>query len=318
MASKKIPPAGTYAIDAAPAKELLLNGGFFSWKQCSAHDCQIRRESASTLSFRFPSAYPAPEESNRTVLGKIWPVPAIAWQAQPTVVLVHGWNDELGYRYRFPWLARKLNRAGWNALALQLPFHMDRRPRQKGQVRDFLSENLHASMRAAQQSLVDLSSILLWLKSMGAPKVGLWGSSLGGWLTGVFVSQNDQADFAVLTSPVVDMAEIIGRVKFCRTIHRSLCESGVQLEKLSLERLTPHPLRNGILLHEAVYDQFVPASTVESLEKTWGVPNWRFKEGHISILMNRDLIHRTIQWITTGREKTPQSDQNFEAIGRGA
>ena len=43
------------------------------------------------------------------------------------IVLLHGGSDFIGYRFRFPLIARHCNRAGFNAATLVAPYHFQRR-----------------------------------------------------------------------------------------------------------------------------------------------------------------------------------------------
>jgi len=42
-------------------------------------------------------------------------------------------------------------------------------------------------LEAARQSLADTRALLGWLKAQGSARVGLWGISLGAWLTGLLI-----------------------------------------------------------------------------------------------------------------------------------
>ena len=48
------------------------------------------------------------------------------------IILMPGWGDIASYNLRFPLLARRCNRAGFNAATLVAPYHFQRRPRQRG------------------------------------------------------------------------------------------------------------------------------------------------------------------------------------------
>ena len=62
-----------------------------------------------------------------TAKGSLWRARG-DWQKKPAVILVHGWNGEMGYYFSFPWIQMALAARGVNALKFELPFHGFRRP----------------------------------------------------------------------------------------------------------------------------------------------------------------------------------------------
>ena len=111
-----------------------LNGPtFFS------HESQPARiefgSGKSAADFRFPTPRPSRFAENNIVHGRLYRCEE-HWQKRPTIVLLHGGNvmwgrrRSPGYRFGYPRLARRCNRAGFNAVTLELPYHFQRHPRQ--------------------------------------------------------------------------------------------------------------------------------------------------------------------------------------------
>jgi pimeloyl-ACP methyl ester carboxylesterase len=256
--------------------------------------------------FQFKSPVCTPSDQNNTVFGRLYPA-AKEWTHHPTVLLLHGWNAELCYRRQFPYLAWRLRQAGFNAATIELPYHLQRRPR-NGPVTDFISSDLARMIEATRQAVADIRTLGHWLIEQGSPCVGLWGFSLGAWLAGLMVCSEPHLPFAVLTTPIARLDRAIGELWFCEPVRRSLRNKGhgVDLRSLNLISRAPQIDPSRILLIEARHDLFVPADTIEELWQAWHQPAiWRLSHGHISVLLSIPIIERTVHWI---RDKVVRQD----------
>jgi pimeloyl-ACP methyl ester carboxylesterase len=285
----------------AEAEALLEHPGFLPARAPQA----ARLEFTGPRDFRYPSPIPGAVTSNKTVYGKLFTA-GTGWRRRPTVILLHGWNAETGYRVLFPMLARQLNRRGINAAMLELPYHGRRKPGRGAPVTNFLSDDLVTVVEATRQSVADTRALAGWLAAEGCPRVGLWGISLGAWLAGLTACADQQIAFAVLKTPVARIDRVIGELDFCRPIRRRLAECSRQrpagparIERLNLREHRPRPSRENILLVASRHDLFAPLETVEELWQAWGQPElWRIAHGHISVLMSPRVVNRTLDWIT--------------------
>jgi pimeloyl-ACP methyl ester carboxylesterase len=215
----------------------------------------------------------------------------------PTAILLHGWNADVCYQRLFPYLARRLGRAGLNTAMIELPYHMQRRP-PSGPVRDFISSDLSGMLSATRQAIADTRALVHWLAGQGAPLIGLWGFSLGAWLAGLLAEVEPRLGFAVLTTPIARVDRVIAELPFCEPIRCGLGGRQVDLSGLNLASHRPRVGSGGILLVESQYDQFAPAETVEELWQAWDKPEiWRASHGHISVLMSVAIMGRTVRWI---------------------
>src|SRR5687768_4018455 len=140
--------------------------------------------------FQFASTVTSGAGRNDTVHGKLF-LAGENWAAKPLAILVHGWNAELHYLYVLPFVARGLNRRGLNAALIELPFHLHRRPLDRNGMRDFISDDLPGMLMATRQAISDIHALGRWAKAQGCPSVGVWGFSLGAWLTGLYICQSD-------------------------------------------------------------------------------------------------------------------------------
>lgn len=246
--------------------------------------------------FSFRSEVSSPYSENNLAVGRLHAEEG-SRLGKPHIILLHGWNDEYSYLYRFPKWRDEFTRRGLVAVDLELPYHLSRRPRPPSETRDFISGNLVRSLEAVQQSVADIRSLGRWLLAHGASQVGLWGFSLGAWLGGLAACSDRNFAGAVLTTPVADLARAIYDLPFCRPLKSALASSQVPLDLLDLNSKQPHLTRERILLVEGLYDLFAPPVTVEELWQAWGKPDiHRYRHGHITLLFSPAARRRTLDW----------------------
>jgi hypothetical protein len=76
---------------------------------------------ASGGRFRFPTPRPGEFAENNVVHGRLYRC-ADAWQERQVIVLLHGGGDFPGHQFGVHLFARRCNRAGFNAVTLELPY----------------------------------------------------------------------------------------------------------------------------------------------------------------------------------------------------
>ena len=278
--------------NAREAEQLLRHPDFFCTAIGPAHEVSFRDQHR----FAFPSPLSSRWPSNNAVHGQLFRA-GTDWRNRPAVILLHGWNSELGYQTEFPILAWRFNRHGVNAAMMELPFHGKRRPREAGAINDFLSHDLLAMLEATRQSLADTRALALWLLEQGCPSVGVWGISLGAWLAGLLICSGTQIQFAALMTPIPNIEHAIQQLDFCAPIREALKNDSVDVAPLNLASLRPNIVAQNILLIEGLYDLFAPAEVVEHLWRSWAGANiWRVRHGHISVLISVPVMERTVKW----------------------
>lgn len=257
--------------------------------------------------FQFKSPVQTPFLHNNVVHGRLFRCRG-DWQSCPTVILLHGWNDEINHRFRFPMLARHYNRAGLNCAMIELPYHFQRKPHPPASVRNFISEDILCTVQATQQALADLRALAGWLKEQGSEHVSVWGISLGAWLAGLAVCHGEQFHSTVLVTPVARMDRMIAETAFVEPVRRALKGGNVDLAIFNLPEHQPQIPKENILLVEAKYDRFVPAETVEELWSAWGGPEiWRRDCGHVTVMASFGLMKATAKWIANRSLEVPAS-----------
>jgi hypothetical protein len=292
LAAKAMASPGRHLPHADKARELLGHPDFF---------CDFVRSPELVFirdgDFQFPSPIETPWENNNVVRGKLFCCEG-AWQNFPSLILLHGWNDELGYRFRLPFCARLLNRRGINVAMIELPYHLQRRPHAPGAITDFISEDLWRMVEATRQSIADVRALVNWFSSLGCGQIGLWGTSLGAWLGGLMVCHEPKIQVAVLTTPIPELEQVIDELEFCAPIRRSFESSNLSLERLNLTSQRPFTSKESIMIQEAEDDVFAPKNLVEELWRAWNEPEiWRLKHAHISVLMSVPVMRRTADWV---------------------
>lgn len=218
------------------------------------------------------------------------------WTRKPAVILIHGWNGEMGYYCSFPFLELTLARFGINALAFELPFHGLRRPRAPGVIHNLISDDLVTMIEGVRQCLADILSLRLWLLEQGCPSVSLCGYSLGGWLAGLLTGHPQPFEVAVLQNAVARMDIALATLPFAKPARESMRESPIDLDRLSLRRIEQTTRRTLIL--EGKRDLFVPAQTLDDLAQHWPRAGlWRLPHSHISIVFGALTLLRAVRWL---------------------
>lgn len=280
---------------ARAAETLLHRDGFFGDLAGVPDDLKFFTRRA----FRFTSPVASPWRHNNIVHGRFYPV-AKHWADRPTVLLLHGWNAEMGYRALFPLLARRLNGVGVNAMMYELPFHSQRKPRRerRGAPTNFMSGDLLHVVQAVHQAMIEARALVAWLHAQDCRCVGTWGISLGGWLSGLLACAEPRLNFAVMMTPVARLDRVIAELDFCKPIRRSLRGQKIRLDPLNLVTHRPKLPPENILIVASEHDLFAPIATIEELHQAWGHPTvWRPRHGHISVMMSAPVMERTIGWI---------------------
>jgi pimeloyl-ACP methyl ester carboxylesterase len=243
--------------------------------------------------FKFDSAIKAPWDPSHA-RGVLWRA-GRDWQKRPAVILIHGWNGEMGYYFSFPGVQMALARHGVNALKFELPFHCLRRPMKRGEINNLISDDLVTMIEGVRHCLADVLSLRLWLLEHGCPSVSLWGYSLGGWLAGLLAAHPQPFKLAVLMNPVARMDIAMATLPFAEPTRQSMAISPVNLDVFNLHNQKPNFER--VLIMEGMRDLFVPAETLDDLAATW--PNtelWRMPHSHISICFGAITLLRAVRW----------------------
>jgi hypothetical protein len=243
--------------------------------------------------FQFPTPRPSEDEENNIVYGRLYRC-AQRWQERPAIILLDGALGA-GYHSVIPFLARRINRAGFNAATLVVPNSLHRRPRRP------MEDNCLAFAREMAQNVAEIRALTGWLLAEGCPSVGLAGGSLGGWTAGLTVCGDTRIACAVLAvpgvrtrfSPPVVLPWVRKALQALRPAHEAL-----DTTRLNLTLSTPVIPKENILLIEGIHDLLAPRQPIEELWQKWKQPEiWRLPHGHISGWFVPGLMGRVLRWL---------------------
>lgn len=224
-------------------------------------------------------------------------------EPRPWVVCVHG--TAMGQPaldmalFRARWLYEHL---GLNVAMPVLPLHG---PRGWGLPRGvaFPAEDMLDNVHAAAQAVWDIRRLLAWLRTHeGAERIGITSISLGGYITAMVASLEDDLACAILGVPVADLVDLVER-------HSGLAPHDRRLQTLVLARrlgpvvsplaMTPRVRPEGRFIYAGLADRMVhPRRQVARLWEHWGRPEitW-YAGGHTGFFRSRpvqEFVHQAL------------------------
>ncbi len=261
-------------------------------------------EFTSNVHFKFPSPRPCEFAENNVVHGRLYRC-ADDWQKRPVIILLHGGGNFPGHQFRFHLLARRCQRAGFNAVTLELPYHFQRHAR-RAEALDHLRV-----AEAFAQAVAEIRALTGWLLNQGCPSVALFGVSLGGWLAGLTATRDTRLNAIVMAVPGVRMSY---RATRGECILWTPVRKALERQKTAREALDKTPMnltmsrpaipKENILLIQGCYDLFVEAEHTEELWQKWQQPEiWRLPHGHISAVLVPGLTDRVLRWLAPRMKK---------------
>jgi pimeloyl-ACP methyl ester carboxylesterase len=256
----------------------------------------------SSLHFTFPTSRPCESEENNVVHGRLYRC-AGQWQERPVIILLPGWKDSASYNFRFPLIARRGNRAGFNVVTLVPPYHFQRRPRQR---REYDRGDCLQFAEGTAQSIAEIRALTGWLLKEGCPAVALWGYSRGAADAGMVACHDARVAAVVMASPPARCRPAAEQLAIRPRIRRRLKSIGEICDRfnttpMNLAFLRPVIREKNILLIAGIYDSLCPEEDIENLSQAWGWPDiWRLPHGHVSICCGfaPGLPERIFGWLS--------------------
>jgi len=227
-------------------------------------------------------------EANRT---------AHAWILQhrgrprPWLVCIPGYRmgsplvDFTAFRAR--WLHKGL---GMNVAIPVMPLHGPRRAGRRGGDGYFAGDFVD-TLHALSQALWDVRRLVAWIQDEGAPAVGLYGISLGGYTTALVASFAEDLGCAIAGIPATDFMRLV-RAHVPKVVVRGAEMVGLSVERLErlLSVVSPFSFRPRLahrrrFLYAGVRDRLAPPDHARDLWRHWEEPRigW-YPGGHISFL----------------------------------
>lgn len=264
-------------------------------------------------------------EPNHTAHARIF---RHAGEDRPWVVCIPGYRmgQELAdtVAFRVQWLHRDL---GLNVAIPVLPFHGPRTSgRRSGD--NFLTGDFVDTLHAQSQAVHDIRALLAWIRSQGAPQIGLYGLSLGSYTAALVASLEDELDCVIAGIPAVDFVDLI-QTNTSGWALRLTGLLGFPWDSVSemLRVVSPLelPLRTAssrCFLFAGLYDRVAPPEQARALWRHWGRPRlvW-YRGGHVSFLIEnevRDLLAEAFRrtGLVPDPVWTPQLDSLRPALAR--
>lgn len=205
-------------------------------------------------------------------------------EPRPWIVCAHGTamgrpSIDLSL-FRARWLHEEL---GLNVLIPVLPLHGPRAhglPKGVGLPAEDMLDNVHA----AAQAVWDIRRLLTWIRSQQPDsRIGLTSISLGGYITAMVASLEDDLTCAILGVPVADLVDLVERHSGLapdderRRVMRLAKQLGHVVSPLAL---TPRVPPEGRFIYAGLADRLVhPRDQVTRLWEHWGRPEITWYQG---------------------------------------
>ena len=248
---------------------------------------------------RFKSEYePHPGEPGRERwLSYVPNRTAHAWLLQhrgrprPWLVCIPGYRmgaplvDFTGFRAR--WLHKQL---GLNVAIPVMPLHGPRRLGWRGGDGYFAGDFVD-TVHAQAQALWDVRRLVAWLQDEGAPAVGIYGISLGGYTAALVASFAEDLDCAIAGVPATDFVRLV-RSHVPKVLLRGAEMVGLSIDRLErlLSVVSPFSFRPRIarrrrFLYAGLRDRLAPPEHAHALWQHWEEPRIGWYPGsHVSFL----------------------------------
>lgn len=219
------------------------------------------------------------------------------------MLLVPGWMTQGTGEY-IRSIGRTPLSAGCHVAVIDTPMHHRRTPRGLFSGVGALSADLVRSAAVIAQAVADVGASVAWLRAVGFGAVGVWGESLGGWITALHAESSDLADLAAVNVPAVRLDEQMRRSPLLPAIRSRLKRTGLseELRDRALRMLSPlsfpamlPPDRLRVI--EASHDVMLPGRGVTALWEHWGRPPREvLPHGHISVRFSSGFHRALRRW----------------------
>lgn len=195
------------------------------------------------------------------------------WSA-PTLFFLHALMSAHDFGYER--ISRRLNRAGWNAVLVHLPYHYSRIPRGYVNGALALTSNLPRNGETIRQAVKEVRQLLAMFRKLGCGELGLIGTSFGGWIGALVSFLEADLSFLALLQPIADVEHAIWNSPASRTIRTQLGKARIPagITRRHAHLTSPkdgHPLCDParILLVGGSFDSIVPLGILRNLQDVW-------------------------------------------------
>jgi pimeloyl-ACP methyl ester carboxylesterase len=237
--------------------------------------------------YHFPSLFTSPHPQNNTVHGMADLQTKVASPA--ALILLHGY--QMHSFEPLKWFAEETARAGVDVYYMALPYHMRRRPRGTWSGMYAMSADVERTVQSFRQGVLDLRSLITYLKTVKGQKVAIAGLSLGAFTCCMAATVDQRPEALVSILGGASLADIIWAGFSFRLIRNELRRSGVsQVDLEDWWRLMapgtwkPRIPRERILLIAGEHDPIITPGNAIRLHQAWDRPQiYWYPCGHASV-----------------------------------
>jgi len=210
---------------------------------------------------------------------------------RPWIMCVHGFGTGYAFMDLFGFRARRLHREfGLNVAIPVLPMHGPRKvTRFSGE--PFLSFDLVNTVHGLAQSIWDLRRVLGWIAEQQPLSVGIYGVSLGGYLSALLAGLDERFDYVIAGIPVVDFPALYGahaphEIRLRTMEHHILSGNSEAVHRVvSPLAVTPLVPRDDRFIFAGAGDRMVGTEQAHRLWTHWDEPLMEWYPGnHVGYL----------------------------------
>jgi len=265
---------------------------------------RVYRPRLPYLHLRAPSGYqPHPGEPGRQRwIGQAPTRTLHAWmlrhpgRPRPWLVCIPGYRmgqpliDFTGFRAR--WLHQTL---GVNVAIPVMPLHGPRRVGRRGGD-GFFSGDFVDTVHAQAQAVWDIRRLVGWLRDQGAPGVGIYGVSLGGYTAALVASLESDLACVIAGIPATDFVRL-ARAHAPALLVRAAQRAGFSFERIErlLRVVSPLALQPKVaharrFLYAGLADRLASPDQASDLWRHWGEPRTLWYHGsHVSFIWEPEI-----------------------------
>jgi pimeloyl-ACP methyl ester carboxylesterase len=224
------------------------------------------------------------------------------WSA-PTLFFLHALMSAHDFGYCR--IAARLNRAGWNAVLVHLPFHYSRVPRGWANGVLALTSNLPRNGETIRQAVKEVRQLLALFRTRGCAEFGLIGTSFGGWIGALLSFLEEDLSFLALLQPIVDVENALWESPASKVIRSQLNKASIPpgITRRHAHLTSPKDGRplcdpRRILLIGGTYDKIVPITILKNLQNAWSGPRLiEVKQGHFGYSAMGVALRAFEEWL---------------------
>jgi hypothetical protein len=233
---------------------------------------------------------------NRTARALLWRHPG---GPRPTLIVIHGYGmGRPGFDARAFEVPRLHAQLGVDVALVTLPLHGARAAGRRSGA-GFLDAHPLATNAAFEQAVFELRRLAGWLRAQGAPALGVYGMSLGGYTAALFASLERGLACAVPLVPAVCLPALLGAG---RSLEQRRAREALGLDDDLLGdawashdplRLRPRVAPEGRLIFAARADRICTPDQVVRLWEHWERPSLHWLPGsHLAPFGRRAMRER--------------------------